>query len=351
MSSRTEKFSAVASKTLRQDGARQTLREQAKKLTDEVNLGRKGSQGPPTANKRAVPSTGGGAPGSAGAGKKEDVYDTFDSSVETNSARARRGKATLDSPAPRRATPQVRAAIKNEFGLEPEQARTLEYLLGKRFADEINVTGVGDIRKAQEAANRLRAAIKEHWDAALPPGQTRDDSLRSVYADLQAARRKNPKLNASRFVRNKLFANWRIRFMRRLGADRAFAAELELLTGVKLVMDGDVPKFLLELEIGGTTRRLGLDIDHDEMRLADAVAAARGPGDLRPIVDSESLQLLTPRENRTQIEALRKATRKYFEGGNEATLDYFKRKGVTADELNRIVDEMLDGLDRAGDYI
>jgi hypothetical protein len=224
-------------------------------------------------------------------------------------------------------------------------------MLGKLFGQPVKPSAIADVRKAQQSADKLIATMKTHWDRALPRGETRDALLKSAYDRLRAELKKNPELNPSRFIRKELFDPWRKRFMQRLGGDRAFVAELRSATGVKIAMDGDVPRFQLDLEIGRTKARIGFDVDHAEQRLSDAVKAAKRPADLASVIESNGMQLLTPRENRIQIEALRKATREYLERADEATLAYFRRAGTSGAALNRDIDNMLRALDEAGDML
>src|SRR5438105_5008614 len=127
--------------------------------------------------------------------------------------------------------------------------------------------------------------------------------LKSVFDELQAALKRDPNLNPSKFVRAKLFNEWRKRFMKRLGADRALAADLRAAAGIDIITDADVPRFSLKLKVGKTQVEIGFDVDHAETRLTDAVRNAKRPEDLLSVIDSEGMQLLTPRENRIQIEA------------------------------------------------
>ena len=74
---------------------------------------------------------------------------------------------------------------------------------------------------------------------------------------------------------------------------------------------------------------------------------AKSPEDLLPVIDSEGLQLLTPRENRIQIEALRKADRDYIAKAAEADLSRSAPGRATEEALRRYLDEALHALDKS----
>lgn len=366
MSARSKAYAATLSKGLRRDqsSVRKSLQQDAKEqLTDPVIGGKPGrGSSKPVRKTSAIPSIGKGALGapSTAARKMEDVRARFESDVEMKSA-VERGRTQAISPdltdRERKLERFKRVAADNpksvnalvSFGLEPDQARTLEQLLGQLFGQPIVKTGTRNVRKAQSRANNLIAAMKKHWDDALPKGTTREAVLKSAFDRLKAAQRTNPNVNPSRFVRKELFDPWRKRAMQRLGADRALVAELRAATGIEIITDSDVPKFSLTLKVDKTQVKIGFDVDHAETRLSDAVREAKRPDDLLSVIDSEGMQLLTPRENRLQIERLRKASREYFDKADEAAVDYFRRKGVDILELNREIDEMLDVLDGPGE--
>lgn len=362
MGSRTERASSMLSRGLRKDAkaARKTVRGEANELIAENAVARRSraAAAKPTSNLAALVK-GANAPRTA-ARRSEEVIELFDSEVEMNArlARGRRDLLPKDLTERERSLERFKRiaadapkAVKAllSFGLDQRQARTVEHLLGKLFGQPIERSAIREVRDAQDAASGLISKMKRHWDAALPDGQTRAATLKAVFDDLQAELKRNPKLNPSRFVRKKLFDQWRKRFMKRLGRDSALRAELRAATGIELLMDSEVPKFSLTLKVGGKEISFGFDVDHAETRLSDAVRDAKRPEDLLSVIDSDGMQLLTPLENRTQIEALRKATREYFVKADEDAVDYLRRRGVSAAELESDIDRMLDILNRSGD--
>lgn len=296
------------------------------------------------------------------AAKPEDILTKFESEVEMYAAVERGKREVLSKDLTQReqglvkskelatsGTREAREALLL-FGLKKPQMQTLEQLLGQLFGQPIERVGRQELREAQERANSLIAKMKVHWDAALPEGQTRANAMRSVFDKLEAERKRDKDLNPSRFVRKKLFDPWRVRFMKRLGRDAALRSELSSAAGIELLMDSDVPKFSLKLDVGGKEVKIGFDVDHAETRLSDAVRTAKTPEDLLSVIESDGMQLLTPRENRIQIEALRKATREYFAQADDAMVDYVGKLGrKEAAELNRDIDAMLEKLERAGE--
>lgn len=359
MSARTDRLSALLSKTLKRQKARvrKSVRQDAKEIFEETRAGRKSGEKTAKPVSKLVPiGKGSGAP-RVSPGKAEDVLARFESDVELH-AEVAHGRRTLTSSPDltereRSLERFKRVAADNpksvnallSFGLEWQQARTLEQMLGQFFGQPIKLVGTREVRQAQATANKLIASMKGHWDAALPQGQTRAAALKSVFDKLNAELKRNPSLNPSRFVRKELFDPWRKRFMKRLGADAALRSDLRAATGVEILTDSDIPKFSLKLKMGKSEMTFGFDVDHAETRLSDAVRNAKRPEDLLSVIESDGMQLLTPRENRIQIEALRKATREYFDNADEAAVAYFRRQGTSAAELNSDIDRMIDVLD------
>lgn len=366
MSAGSRSAAGVLSQTLRRDAsnAPKTLRQDVKEMVEKAGIGAKPAGAPAkTASKVAAF----GVPGRrftprTVAEREKEILVLFESEVEMNAA-VERGTAKAVSPdltKRERALERAKRAAATSpysvndllsFGLEQQQVRTLEQLLGQLFGTPIELATTRELRNAQGAANELITEMKAHWDKAIPTGRTRSDLLKSAFDELTGALKKDPQLNPSRFIREKLFDPWRQRFMKRLGADRGLVSKLRSATGVEILTDSATPRFSLQLKVGNKQVELGFDVDHAETRLSDAVRSAKRPDDLRSVIDSDGMQLLTPRENRLQIEALRKATREYFEDADEAAIDYFRRNGTNAVKLNREIDDMLNVLDRPGDYL
>jgi hypothetical protein len=351
-------LSALLSKTLKRQKARvrKSVRQDAKEIFEETRAGRKsGEASAKPVGKLGPIGKGSGAP-RVSPGRTEDVVARFESDVAMH-ADVARGRSKLVSPdltererSIERFKRQAADSPKSvnallSFGLEFQQARTLEQMLGQFFGQPIKLVGSRELRKAQDTANKLISSMKGHWDAALPDGQTRAAALKSVFDKLKAELKRNPSVNPSRFVRKELFDPWRKRFMKRLGADAALRAELRAATGIEILTDSDIPRFSLKLKMGKSEIAFGFDVDHAETRLSDAVRNAKRPEDLLSVIESDGMQLLTPRENRLQIEALRKATREYFDNADEAAVAYFRRQGTSAAELNSDIDRMIDVLD------
>lgn len=196
------------------------------------------------------------------------------------------------------------------LGLAEEQADTLGALLGHLWGAPFH----GGARAGSQAvAQALSDGLRAVWDRALPPGKTLVETLEAAWGRLQAARRADPDLHAGEFLRGELFDPWRSRFMTQLYKDEDLRKRLQLATGLKVDKPaGSNPRFLLELKAGEVPFHVGLDIDHAEQRLAEAVEQALAKGcaaPLRPIVQGSSLQLASPAENRVLFEFLRRRNR------------------------------------------
>jgi hypothetical protein len=197
------------------------------------------------------------------------------------------------------------------LGLRDEQAGTLGALLGHLWGAPFH----GGARStSQVAAQELSEGLRTVWERALPPGMTLKQTLEAAWHKLEVARRADPELAAGDFLREALFKPWRSRFMNQLPKEVDLCTRLQLATGLKVVQSGatDAPRFLLELQAGKVPFRVGLDIDHAEQRLAEAVEQALAQGSAAPlktIVQGSSLQLAMPAENRVVLEFLRRRNR------------------------------------------
>jgi hypothetical protein len=196
------------------------------------------------------------------------------------------------------------------LGLAEEQADTLGALLGHLWGAPFQ----GGARAGpQTVAQELSAGLRAVWDRALPPGKTLEETLQAAWRKLKEAREADPDLLVGDFLRDELFDPWRGRFMTLLHKEEGLRTRLHLATGLKVDKPaGSDPRFLLELKAGEVPFHVGLDIDHAEQRLADAVQQALAkdsPALLRPIVQGSSLQLASPAENRVLFEFLRRRNR------------------------------------------
>jgi hypothetical protein len=361
-------ISAILSSTLRRGKSRasKSIRQGANQLVEEAKIGRKAADPPPKPSKRKIIKQG-AADGSVksapfAVNEAETTMVQFESDIEKRNAveRARNDLIPRDLPDLAKKVERLKRIASDspksvnevlQFGLQQNQATTINSMLGQLFGQTIKLTGGKELRRSQESANKLMSKLKGHWDKALPPGQSREKALQSAFDSLQEGLKKDPKLNPSRFIREILFNGWRKRFMERLGADSALVAELKAATGINILKEKGTPRFSLKLKIGNSEVQFGFDVDHAKTRLSDAVKAAKRPEDLLWVIDSDGMQLLTPRENRIQIEALRKATQKYFENADEETLAHFKRMNTSSTELEKEIDAMIQVLDRPGDFI
>lgn len=366
MSSMYERWMALLSKRLENDSARaaKSVRKEVEEAVEDLKLGKQaGKEGAKTSRKAAV--LGGlGAKGKnafrAAEGKVDDILAIFDSDVEKCLVEKGRKKALGEEMTKReRSVASFKRTAADsgkdinkvlQFGLKPHQANTLEQLLGQLFGQAIEMGGSPETRKAQEAANKLIAAMKKHWDAAMPKGSSRADLLNGAFAKMKAFKQANPTLSASKTVRTALFDPWRKRFMKSLAADEALVRELREAAGIQILTDGDTPRFFIELKVGAKKVQIGFDVDHAETRLSEAVRDAKAARDLGSVIDSEGMQLLTPRENQREIEALRKASREY-DAAADAAASTQPRKGASQADLDRYLDRALDALDRPGDML
>ena len=202
------------------------------------------------------------------------------------------------------------------LGMPQEKARTLAALLDHELGRGMAAQGGKLAQDAQEIARGLSNELLVIWNEALPRGRELDTLLKDTLKKLEEAVAGNPEFNATSFIRTRLFDPWRGRFMASLAADEGLVGRLSSQAGVEVVKGiGKQPRphFEMHWSIDGKPLVVGIDIDHAEVRLADAVKQALGPprdpSALLPIVRGQSLQLTEPRQNRAVFEWLRREGR------------------------------------------
>lgn len=249
------------------------------------------------------------------------------------------------------------------LGLTRGQTATIDKLLGRFFGQPHKLLSTEPrLLRAEKSANRILKKLEDHWESALPPGKSsRLEVLEEVWDKLQAnkkkakaaARKAGKEVPANfddEFVRGVLFDTWKDRWKRRLETDPELASLLKSSTGMKFKVPkgGKTSRLALDLEVGEKeTMTLYFDVDHgDEGGLATAVRTAKRPADLRPVVDSNYLQLLPALENQQELRRLRN----HFDDFSAKAAEAAKTRATKVDvkELRRDLDEMLEVLDRPG---
>jgi hypothetical protein len=216
------------------------------------------------------------------------------------------------------AVPQVikAATVRAFMFLNREQPVFLGRLLGRR----LSLTTPGSVKSGLQAAERSAAdvvrRIRLHWDAAVSRAGGAQQTAQRVFAQLRAAQRAKPNLNPNEWVRPRLFGLWRQRAMNRIYNDRALVRDLKERFGIIIGKNPKTRTITMHIRTkpltAGGRVQTPLDFDHAVRGHADAVAEALARNDFRPListVDSSNLQLMTGRENRNFIEAIRKAER------------------------------------------
>lgn len=202
------------------------------------------------------------------------------------------------------------------LGMPPKKARTLGALLDHELGRGMAEQGDALAREAQRVARGLSEELLKVWNAALPRRREIDALLEDTLRKLEAAIAADPGLNPTRYVRTRLFDPWRDRFMTRLAAHEDLVRRLSGEAGLEVVKGSGKqarPRLEMHWSIDGKPLVVGIDVDHAEVRLEEAVQHAlgppRNPAALMPIVRGESLQLTEPRQNRAVFEWVRRENR------------------------------------------
>ncbi len=178
------------------------------------------------------------------------------------------------------------------------------------------------LRLADERARDMLLQIRRHWEAALPPRTaSAADAARRVY---QRMPENLTSSEANNWIRDRLFNPWRTRAMRRIFNDRQLRANLRE-AGITIHWRPNArrtgPRTIGSFRIRGRNLRgeiehVTLDIDHALTRHEDAVLDAISRRSWQPLVstvEATNMQLLTGRENRIVIEALRRQARELWD--------------------------------------
>ena len=202
------------------------------------------------------------------------------------------------------------------LGMPEKKARTLGALLDHELGRGMAAQGSHMAQQAQKTARGLSDELLVVWNDALPRRRELDSLLRDTLKALEEAIGRDAGLNATRFIRTRLFDPWRDRFMTRLAAKDDLVSRLSSEAGLEVVKGSGKsarPRFEMHWSVDGKPLTVGIDIDHAEVRLEEAVKRALGPPRdptaLLPIVRGESLQLTEPRQNRAVFEWLRREER------------------------------------------
>jgi hypothetical protein len=113
----------------------------------------------------------------------------------------------------------------------------------------------------------------------------------------------------------RLYDPWRKRAMRRIYGDQALRRKLEEKAGIIIGRNektGTITMHVRTKSVTGQRVQTHIDFDHASIRHEDAVRQAIAANDFRQLtstVNSNNLQLMTARENRNFIEAIRQAER------------------------------------------
>jgi hypothetical protein len=215
------------------------------------------------------------------------------------------------TPTPKSVPQAIKATTARAFiFLSREQPLFLGRLLGRR----LSLTAPGIVKSDLQAAERLAAdvarRIRIHWNAAISKAGGAAQTAQQVFERLRTA---GP-ANANEWVRANLFNLWRVRAMRRIYNDQKLVRDLKEKFGIIVGKNPSTNTISMHIRTkpltSGGRIQTPLDFDHATIGHTSAVAEALSTNDFRRListVDSSNLQLLTGRENRNFIEAIRKA--------------------------------------------
>lgn len=198
--------------------------------------------------------------------------------------------------------------------LNRRQPLVLGQLLGRKLGTPAAKMTKKAVDEAEEMAASIAGRIQRHWDAALPTGQQNAlEACQSVYRKLEQAMRGVRPPNPNSFVRDKLYDAWRKRVMRRIGNDAKLVEDLKEQAGIIVGKNRLTGSWSLHIRTKGPKAQrvqTHVDFDHATVGHRKAVEDAVRFKDARPLIstiDGANLQLMTARENRNFIEALREA--------------------------------------------
>lgn len=190
------------------------------------------------------------------------------------------------------------------------QQKVGQRILGRVFA-HAGVAASNAERAAETAASSLRRALASHLNKAVSRARGgADGAARRAFAAMSRPLKSGETLG--NVVRKSLFDPIRKRTIELIKADKKLVQLLESEAGIFVGTEkGERGLFMRGVSTSGETVNVGLDFDHAEEGLAQAVDAARTSGDYRKllsIIGADNLQLLTSRENSAVIETLRRVS-------------------------------------------
>jgi hypothetical protein len=216
------------------------------------------------------------------------------------------GLAKLPEPTKKRLT------AKGFIFLNRSQPRVLGRLLGQKMGRAARPAVRTELQVADDIADDLLKRMRAHWDAAVPRrGVSSDQAAQRVFESLRDARPANP----NTWVRERFYDLWRKRALRRIYKDEALRRALRDEAGVIVGHNPRTKNYTMHIRTrsaGASRVQTPIDFDHADIGHSEAVQRAISTGDYRFListVSSGNLQLLTARENRNFIEALRAALR------------------------------------------
>jgi len=185
---------------------------------------------------------------------------------------------------------------------------------------------------ARQQAHTLRFRLGVLFNKAMPAGETRRTVLRDVMRRLRLAKAENPSLNAADWLREKLFDEWRIRFMDAVARDLDLVRKLRDQAGLRVVRN---PSGSTAFEVWDGSSWKGIDLDHTPESLSETASHAVHADELEALVSAQNITLTSPWENRVVLEKIRNRYKHIYK-------DFVDAKGtLNADE----VDQLIKGLD------
>jgi len=165
----------------------------------------------------------------------------------------------------------------------------------------------GSTNTAQQTASRIRQLLETRWNQAIAELRgSMDTAARQAYDAMLSAEGRQ---SAGEIIRKILFDPIRKAAVTRIKNDPELVRLLETEAGIFVGAGGGPSLYLKALNQENRLIKIGLDFDHAETALANAVRAAVDTRDYRQlmsIIDPANLQLLTARETRNVIETLRR---------------------------------------------
>jgi hypothetical protein len=200
--------------------------------------------------------------------------------------------------------------------VDQDQGRVIGGFLGRILGEGPREFSLPKLRQAEQKAVQLRKGVCDAFEAAEPPPKSKDKTWEARIDRLWKLFQQQRPKDANGWWRKNLFDTWRQMAMGEVFKNKGLRQALKNEAGIDVVWRSERKRYAFRVKAitkEGVNVEIGLDVDHakiDHSASVEAALRSGSPAPLRMTIDAKNnLQILTPRENQTEIRIMRE----YFE--------------------------------------